>query len=151
MQSFVEFGFGEVEDFAEGVVEAFGHVARHFDVLDLVFADGNDIGIVDEDIGGHEDWVSKQAVAFFAGSTAVFGGFPSVSAFQEPHIRHAAQDPSEFGDLWQIRLSIEYALVGIEPKSEEISRDSVRIFAHACGIVNRRHGVIIGDEIATIV
>ncbi len=50
---FEDGGFG----FAKLMVDAIGDVAGEFDMLLLVFANGDFVGIVEENIGGHEDGV----------------------------------------------------------------------------------------------
>ena len=51
----------EDEDFAEAVVEALGETASEFEMLELILADGDVDGVVEEDVGGHEDGVIKNA------------------------------------------------------------------------------------------
>ena len=45
--------FGQFEDLAVGLVELYREIPRDLDVLLLVFADGNEVGIVDQNVGGH--------------------------------------------------------------------------------------------------
>lgn len=40
-------------------VEGAGDVARHFEVLDLVFSYRNDVGVVGENVGRHEDGIRE--------------------------------------------------------------------------------------------
>lgn len=42
------------------MVEAYGELAREFEVLGLVFADGDVRGLVEEDIGRLEDGVGEE-------------------------------------------------------------------------------------------
>lgn len=87
-------GFGQFEEVAaEGRVEFAGHVAGHFEVLHLVAADGDDVGVVDEDVGGHEHGVGEDAVVDFFFDALVFGGFVGVRALEQAHVGYAAQDP----------------------------------------------------------
>ena len=50
-------GLGAIEG-----VEAAGDFAGELDVGDLVVADGNEVGLVEEDIGGLEEGVAEEAV-----------------------------------------------------------------------------------------
>lgn len=51
----------ESEDFTEAVVETLGEAAGEFEMLELVFADRDVDGVVEEDVGGHEDGVVENA------------------------------------------------------------------------------------------
>ena len=53
--------FGHDERVAERVVEADRDVAGELDVLALVVADGHLVGVVEEDVGGHQHRVVEQA------------------------------------------------------------------------------------------
>ena len=52
--------FGHHERVAEPVVEPDRDVAGELHVLDLVLADGHLVGVVEEDVGGHEDRVVEE-------------------------------------------------------------------------------------------
>jgi hypothetical protein len=41
------------------MVEAFGDVAGQLEVLGLVLADGHDLGLVEQDVGGHERRIAE--------------------------------------------------------------------------------------------
>ena len=45
---------GDDERLAEARVEALGDVARKLEVLPLVVADRDDVGLVEEDVAGHQ-------------------------------------------------------------------------------------------------
>ena len=51
---------GDHERVAEAVVEPDGDVARELEVLALVVAHGDPLGVVGEDVGGHEHRVVEQ-------------------------------------------------------------------------------------------
>ena len=53
--------FGTVNTVAEVVVEADRDVACELDVLALIVADGNLVGVVEQDVGGHQHRVVEQA------------------------------------------------------------------------------------------
>ena len=48
------------EGFAEAGVEALGEVAGQFEVLPLVVADGHAVGLVQQDVGRHQNRVGEQ-------------------------------------------------------------------------------------------
>lgn len=52
---------GESEDFAEAVIKALGEAAGELEMLELVFTDWDVDGVVEEDVGGHEDGVVENA------------------------------------------------------------------------------------------
>ena len=43
-------------------VEAAGDLAGELDVGDLVLTDGNEVGLIEEDVGGLQEWVAEEAV-----------------------------------------------------------------------------------------
>src|SRR4051812_4481253 len=44
----------------EGLVELYRDVARNFEMLLLIFADRDEIAVVDQNIGRHQDWISEK-------------------------------------------------------------------------------------------
>jgi len=55
-------GLGQHKNLLAGdAVEGFGDVAGDFKVLALVFTDRNQVGVVQQDVGGHEHRVVKEA------------------------------------------------------------------------------------------
>src|SRR4029450_5917814 len=44
------------------LIEAAHDFACEFDVCDLVFAYGNEVGLINNDVGRLEDWISEEAV-----------------------------------------------------------------------------------------
>ena len=55
-------GVGELEYLAVCVVELLRKVARHLEVLLLVLADRDEVGIHDEDVGRHQHRVGEEPV-----------------------------------------------------------------------------------------
>ena len=49
------------ERLAEALVEALRDVARELDVLALVVADRNDVGVVEQDVGRHQHRIGEEA------------------------------------------------------------------------------------------
>ena len=49
------------ERLAEAAVEALGDVARELEVLPLVVADRDDVGLVEEDVARHQHRVGEEA------------------------------------------------------------------------------------------
>ncbi len=96
---------GEGEDFAEAIVEALGEAAGEFEVLELVFADRDVDGVVEEDVGGHEDGVVENADvdAVFAFAFVFVLGH----AVQLAHTSDTIKNPAEFGVGGDAGLTVE--------------------------------------------
>lgn len=110
---------GEFEGiFAVGEVDFAGDVAGDFEVLFLVFADGDDVAVVDEDVCGHEDWVGEEACA--GGEAACGFVFVAVGVFEHGHGGGAGEDPGEFGVFGDVALAEEDAFFWVEAAGEEV-------------------------------
>ncbi len=121
-------GFGHDEGiFSVEVVDFADEVSGDFEVLLLVFADGNDVGVVEKDIGGHEGGVGKEGVV---GGDA-FGNFVfiGVAAFEEAHGADGGEDPREFVDFGDGTLLEKDAFGGGESAGEEVDGDAADVFA----------------------
>lgn len=96
---------GEGEDFAEAVVEALGETAGELEMLELVLADRDVDGVVEEDVGGHEDGVVEDADvdAVFAFAFVFVLGH----AVQFAHTGDAIKNPAEFGVGRDAGLAVE--------------------------------------------
>ena len=83
--------------FAVLVVDLTNEVASDFEVLFLILTDGDDVGVVEEDIGGHEGGVGEEGVV---GGEA-FGDLVliRVAALEEAHGADSGEDPGEFVDF----------------------------------------------------
>lgn len=131
--------------FAVEVIDFSDEVAGHFEVLFLVFADGDDVGIVEEDVGSHQGGVGEEGVV--GGDS--FGDFVFVgmAAFEQAHGADGGENPSEFVDLGDGTLFKKDPSRGIKTAGEEVDRDPANVFAKGGGIVGGGHGVVVGDEV----
>ena len=142
-------GLGHDEGLAVGLVELDREIARHFKVLLLVATDRHALGVEEEDIGGHEDRIHKEAdVGRDALGDLVF---EAVGALEQPHGRERAEHPGKFADLGHVTLAPEDAFGGIEPAGEPIESDAEGIVTAELGVGERRHRVVVGDEIEALV
>src|SRR5205807_9998062 len=107
-------------------VELDGDVARDFHVLLLVAAYGHNVRIVDQDVGGHEDWISKEAVT--GGNTASELVFITGAALQQTHGRNGGEHPGELGHFGDVGLAKEDRFFRIESASQKIECDVESIF-----------------------
>jgi len=55
-----ELALGHAERLAEAVVEALRDVARELEVLALVVADRHEIGLVEQDVAGHQHGIGEE-------------------------------------------------------------------------------------------
>ena len=114
--------FGIVNTSPEAAVEADRDVARELDVLALVLADRNLVGVVQEDVGGHEHRVVEEAdrqrlltaLAPFGGLVLELGHPPQLA-----HRRGAVEQPGELGVGPHVALDEEHAPLGIEAAGQE--------------------------------
>ena len=110
---------GQGEEVAETMVEALGEAASQLKVLELVFADGDELGVVEENIGRHQHGIVKNpdVDAVFAFAFVLILGHTVKFA----HGGDAVQDPAEFGMGGDARLAIEVDVgVEIETGGEEV-------------------------------
>ena len=130
-------GAGHHEGVAVERIEALGDVARQFQVLRLVFAHGHDAGLVEQDIGGHQDGVLQQAVA----DGFLLGGLRFVlrHALQPAHGRDAGEHPGQLGVRRDGRLHHDGAILGIDAGGQ-IERGDLGDFGAQFG------GVLVGGD-----
>ncbi len=96
---------GESEDFAEAVIEALSETTSEFEMLELIFADGDVNGVVEEDVSSHEDGVVEDADIDIVLSLAFV--FVLGHAVELAHAGDAVQNPAEFGVGGDARLAVE--------------------------------------------
>ena len=69
------------------------------------------------------------------------------AAFEEAHGGQRCQKPGKFGDFGDIGLAEEEGFFWVEAAGEEIERDVHCIAAAFGGVEERRHRMVVGDEI----
>ena len=98
---------------AVAVVETVGHIAGHFNVLDLVTAHRYMVGVKHQNVSAHENGVHEQSggdigVGLQAGvGVFVHRGFVGVGAVENSLAGHAGEKPSEFWYFGNIGLPVE--------------------------------------------
>jgi hypothetical protein len=73
--------------------------------------------------------------------------FVARAALEQTHRRERRQHPRQFGDFGNVGLFEENGFLRIKTTGEKVEGDVERIFPALRGIEQRRHGMIIGDEI----
>ena len=145
------YGLGEREDVgAVHGVEALCEGARHFEVLLLVFADGDACGLVDEDVGGHEGGVSEQAGVDVVGVLAHFvleGG----DALELAEVGVHVQEEVELDGLREVALEVDGGLLGVEACGEVLDEDGASVLVDAAGSGVSGQGVVVGHEEVAVV
>ena len=100
------------ERVAEGVVEPDRDVARQLDVLALVVADGDLVGVVEEDVGGHQHRIVEEADAHELLALGLLLELRHPPQLAER--RGAVEDPRELGVGPNVALDEQQGAVGIE-------------------------------------
>ncbi len=132
-------GLRDDEGVAEAVVEAAGDVAGELEVLGLVLADRDLVGVVQEDVGRHEDRVVEQAGAdrlLLAALLLELGHPPELADGGD-----AVEDPGELGDERHVALHEEDAPLRVEAGGQEQHGQPAALGAQLVGLVGERHRV----------
>jgi hypothetical protein len=136
---------GAAEDLAVQRVEGGRHVLRHLDVLDLVLAHGHEVRVVREDVGRHEDRVGEQAHVGLEPLGELV--LVAVGAFEQPHARHAGQEPRQLADLLHVALAEEDGALGVEAQRQVGQRHVAHGLAQLLGLARRSQRVVVRDEV----
>ena len=93
-------------------------------MVGLVLADGDDVGLVDDDVRGLEERISQEAVGveLLVGELLLLF-LEGRDALQPGEGRDHGQEEMELGVLLDRRLDEEDALLGIEAQAEEVAGD----------------------------
>ena len=149
----VDLGLGQHQQIlAVEVVEAGGHVARHFDMLDLVAAHGHFLRLEHQDVGGHQHRVHEKSRRHtFVRLLPRFGilvlrGLVGVRPVEQALAAHAGEQPGQFGDFGDVALAVERHAIGIESGSQPGGGDFQGAALDACGLVAFDERMVIGQE-----
>ena len=126
-------------------IESRGPVARELEVLNLIFAHGNDICAESEDISGHEHRIREQCEG--GGNAAGDLVLVAMGALEVGDRHERAEEPEQLADLRNVTLAKEDRPVRLEPQREVGERRLQRVFTQRVRIVDRRERVPIGYEV----
>ncbi len=113
-------------------------------MLLLVLADGDEVGVHDEDVRRHEDGVGEKAVRRVQSVRELV--LVAVAPLQKPHRTQAGQVPRQFLHFGHVALAVEDRLRRIHPARQIVERHVARACAERRAVAHRRHRMEIGDE-----
>src|SRR5690606_35471725 len=148
---FQDVRLGDGEGVAEAVVEPLPEVAGELQVLLLVGADGDAVGLVEQDVGGLEDRVGEQADA--GGALSEPGGL--VLELGHPpglaHAGEAGEDPGQLGVLADVGLHEHGGALRVEPRGEELGGGDAAAAAQRGGLGGHRDRVQVHHAVERVV
>jgi len=134
-------------------IEAAGDLAGELDVGHLIGADGHEVGLVEQDVGGLQERVAEEAV----GGEVLLAQLLLLvlvagDSLQPTERREHAEEGVEAVVLQDVRLLEDDAAARIEAGGEEVQRDLEDVFLDAAGVgVVGGEGVEVGDEEVAVV
>ena len=114
-------------------------------MLFLVLAYGHQVGVIHQDVRGHQHGIGKEGVA---GGKA-FGDLVlvGVTALQQSYGAYGAEYPGQFIDFRHGRLAEEDAFFRVQPHRQEVRRQIFAVFAQGVRVVYGAHGVVIRQKV----
>lgn len=139
------------EGVAVGLVEAVREVAGQLQVLALVLADGDLVGLVQQDVGDHQHRVGEQADG--GAVVALLGGL--VLELRHPgglaEAGDAVHQPAELGVLGDVALHEQGAAVRVEAGREELGGGDAGVLAQLLRVLRDRDRVQVDDHVERVV
>ena len=134
-------------------VEAAGDLAGELDVSDLILSNGNEVGLIEEDVGGLEERIAEEAVGVeVLLAELLLLVFVGGDALEPRQRREHAEEGVQLGVLRDVRLDEDGADLGVETGGEEVDRHVADVLAERGGIgVVGGEGVEVGDEEVALV
>ena len=135
--------FGEPERLAEARVEALGDVAGELEMLPLVVADRDDVGLVEQDVAGHQHRVGEEAgrdELVSVGLVLELGHAAELAV-----ARDGAEQPRGLGVGRHVALREDGRALRIEARREQDRGEVERLLAEVVGVVVDRDRVQVDD------
>ena len=138
------------------MVEALAKIARHFDVLHLVAPHRYFVRVENQDIGGHQHRVHKQArrdthiVIFTFGTVFIDSGFVGMRAIENALAGHTGQQPRQLRNFRDVRLPVEPHLGRVQPAGQPRGGNLQSGTLRARRILRLDQAVVVGEEIKTL-
>ena len=155
---FVDQCFGQRKDLlpvSVHLIESCRDISAHFNVLDLITADRNEISLENQNIRCHQDRIAKQAhghvvVRIFAcGFVGFYLCFIGMSSVHQAFGRHTVQNPVEFHRLRKIALTIKMHAFGIQSAGEPSRGNLNTALLNAIRIARLNQSMIVRQEVKT--
>ena len=122
-----------LERLAVARVEALGDVARELEVLALVVADRDDVGLVEQDVARHQHRIGEEAGGDELLALALFLELGHTAELSEPG--DGREQPSRLGVRGHVALQEERAALRVETDREEERRQVERAVVQVLRVV----------------
>ena len=124
---------GQLERLAEAAVEAHGDVAGQLEMLPLVVADRDDVGLVEQDVARHQHRIGEERGR---DELALLGLLLELRhPLQLAEARDRAEQPRGLGVRGHVALCEDGRALGVEPGREQHRRQVERLLAEVVGVV----------------
>ena len=118
------------------IVEGTNHFAREFNMRSLVDPNRDDIGFIQNDIGGHQHRIAYQAVVnVIWAQTDFFLEGRQVGQF--PKRRYHRQDGMQFCDLWNVTLNKQDGFFRADTGCQQVERHVIGVLSQVGSILHR--------------
>ena len=118
-------------------------------MLHLILPDRNQVRVVQDDVGSHQDRIVEQTG--IGGQSARFFLLERMTPFQESHRRDGQKEPGQLRHLGNFRLNEKGGALRIKSQSQQVERGVSDILPQTLRIADRCQRVEIGDEIEGII
>ena len=126
------------------MVEAFGHIARHLQVLLLVLAHGHMVRIVQQDVRGHEHRVAEEPSVHILEPVGLV--LEAVCQRQARIGEEAAEVPAELRGLGHVALPVEHGAGGVQSTGQPRCGHAMGVRPQHGRVLDLGQGMQVGDE-----
>ena len=106
----------------ETTVKPLGQITRKFQVLTLIFPDGDFIGLINQNVSRLQDGIGEQANGGSVSTTTsrLVLELRHATGFTKP--RYALHHPGQLGMFWHLALNKQRATLRLEASGQELGR-----------------------------